>query len=152
MLFPAGGFLGWSFPFLCPAAPSISARGFLWASLADWGWVEQLRSQEFPEILLSSRLGRSRVEWSCFGDVELCPLSFHFMEAVSFSSLSSGFCIFSTKILEAENKENALNFQPIQEFMLQIHFPCGFRLILTKSIEPLHNTTWISAIVGKTSS
>lgn len=73
------------------------------------------------------------------------------MEAVSSSSLPSGFRIFSAKILEAETKENPLNFQPAQEFILQTHFPRGFSPILTKSTEPLYDTTWILAIAGKTS-
>lgn len=60
--------------------------------------------------------------------------------------------MFSAKILEAENKENPLNFQPARGFILHTPFPCGFGLILTKSVEPLHSTKRILALAGKTSS
>lgn len=147
-LFPTGRFSGWS----CPAAPSISAWGCLWTSLADWGWVGQLRSQQFPEILLSSGLGRSQsgVEllWKCGA---LSPnLSFHGSCITLFPSfrLLHIFCKNSGSREQGKSPKlpTSSGIHPADSFS------CGFRLILTKSIEPLYNTTWILAIAGKTSS
>lgn len=150
-LFPPWGFLGWTFPLLCPVAESISAGV---VGEAVWGWVEQLRSQEFPEILLSSTLGRSQSEEWSRSALEMwssVPSPFIPWKLYSLSFLQA-FSYLLQKFWKQRNKENPLNFHPAQEFILQTHFPCGFRLILTKSIEPLYNTTWILAIAGKTSS
>lgn len=150
------GVLGWRFPSLSPAAPSSSAWGCFWTSLADWGWVEQLRSQEFTEILLSSRLGRSQSgKWSGAEQLwkrgTLClNLWVHgsWIILFPFSRLLHVFCKNSGS--REQRKSPKL---PISSGIYPADsFPCGFGLILTKSIEPLCNTTCILAIAGKTSS